>query len=244
MSFRAAAVSLLLILGSGLSTGQIKTTKPAAGPKLVILGGTKFDFGEISKGSTATHTVVLRNDGTAPLTISKVTASCGCTGAMMSSSTLEPRQSGNLEITFDGSRFNGKVEKSVSFQTNDPMNANVQINFTATVSEVLEITPKHIFFKDIPADSPASQEVTVSNGSMSTVKLTSVSASASFLTARFADSVLAPSGSTTLTCTFRGPPAGIHRGSIFITTASKRMPRMEIKVFAYVKGPAKAVRRP
>lgn len=244
MSVRTAAACVLLILGPGLLIGQTKSDKPGTGPKLVILGGTKFDFGEVSKGSTVTHTVVLRNDGTSPLTISKVTASCGCTGAMMSSSTLAPRQSGNLEITFDGSRFNGKVEKSVSFQTNDPNHASVQINFTATVTEVLEITPKHIFFRDIPADSAATEEVTISNGSMATVKLTSVSTNEKFLKAQLSDSILAPGSSATVVCTLLPQPAGIHRGSIFVTTASRRMPRMEIKVFAYVISPQNPAKRP
>lgn len=62
-----------------------KGDMPAAGsPESapgIRLDSDVFDFGDISADTIRSHSFVLTNDGTAPLVITSVYSSCGCTTA-------------------------------------------------------------------------------------------------------------------------------------------------------------------
>lgn len=116
-----------------------------AGAKLVIQED-NFDFGALIQGDVVTHSFELANNGDGPLTISKVTPSCGCTIGRLSKETLKPREKGSLEITFNSERFTGPQHKSITIASNDPENPTLQIRFTAQVQIAYEITPPFVNF--------------------------------------------------------------------------------------------------
>jgi hypothetical protein len=65
---------------------------------------TSLDFGSVAHGAVVTSRFKFRNDGTAPLEILSVKASCGCTAAMPSKKRFEPGESGEIEARFDTAR--------------------------------------------------------------------------------------------------------------------------------------------
>src|SRR5262249_349111 len=122
-----------------------------AQPKLLIVGGTKHDIGDIYTGS-ARFAITLRNVGRDSLKISNVSTSCGCTAALMSTEKIAPRDSGRLEVTFNGSAYRGKVEKLISLVSSDTSQKYVTIKFDANVVPNISFDPPHLYFATI-ADS-------------------------------------------------------------------------------------------
>lgn len=79
---------------------------------------TTFDFGTISSGEVEVHVFKFKNSGNAPLIISQVTGSCGCTVPKYSKDQLAPGEEGSIEVTFNSKGQAGQVAKTVTILAN------------------------------------------------------------------------------------------------------------------------------
>ena len=70
------------------------------------------DLGTVVKGDSATHAFVLRNTGDAPVTIERVTSSCGCTVAEFDE-TIPPGGEGTVRAELDTLMVNGSGSSSI-----------------------------------------------------------------------------------------------------------------------------------
>lgn len=73
---------------------------------------TQFDFGTIEKGTPVTHSFEFRNSGDAPLLISNVKTSCGCTVSAYPKEPIMPGESEKIKVTYNAAKsglFNKKV---------------------------------------------------------------------------------------------------------------------------------------
>ncbi len=77
-----------------------------------------FDFGQVKEGAQVKHTFVLKNSGDAPVIISKVTASCGCTQPEFSKSPILPGGKSEIHVTFNSEGQVGKQQKIITIQSN------------------------------------------------------------------------------------------------------------------------------
>jgi len=91
------------------------------------------DFGEIQeeKGNV-THKFEFTNTGNAPLIITNVHPSCGCTSSDYTKEPIAPGQKGYVSATFNPSGRPGKFNKTVSVTTN-ATTPNTIIHFTGEV---------------------------------------------------------------------------------------------------------------
>lgn len=78
---------------------------------------TAFDFGKIAVGKPATHEFTFINTGAAPLLISSVQASCGCTVAEFSKDPIPPGSAGFVRATYNAARI-GIFTKAVTINAN------------------------------------------------------------------------------------------------------------------------------
>jgi hypothetical protein len=76
-----------------------------------------FDFGEISKDEAASHEFVIHNEGDAPLVISEVKTSCGCTASDFSKKAIAPGESGFVLATYNAAK-EGTFNKSLKVMSN------------------------------------------------------------------------------------------------------------------------------
>ena len=203
-------------------------------PKLKVIGGTRLDFGKIHTDRPYKHEVVITNDGSDTLIISEVSSSCGCTAALMSNDHIAPHDSGALGITFDAKRFNGKVAKSVSFKTNDPSQSNVHINFSAQINRILEVTPEYLIFSHVKVDSPATEQLIISNDTDQRVHITSVKTSSDVLSVKLSKNTIIEGTEAVLTCTLQTSKPGTYNGNIEIRTDNPDMPVLNIRFFGLV----------
>lgn len=75
------------------------------------------DYGTIIQGSNGTKVFTFTNTGNAPLVISEVKTSCGCTVPSYSKAAILPGKQGELEIKYDTKRL-GSFTKTITVISN------------------------------------------------------------------------------------------------------------------------------
>lgn len=148
---------LLLILLSyatwyGFSKSTPTTTANDPNRPVVEVKETKFDLGIMSAKDIRDHDFIVTNIGQSDLILKQFTTSCGCTTARVTQdgvdspkfsmhinsdwqTRLAPGKSLTVKATYDPSAMpvQGKVERTVSFATNDPAKPAVDLSLSAEV---------------------------------------------------------------------------------------------------------------
>lgn len=93
-----------------------------------------WDFGKVDQGNVLTHVFSFTNEGDAPLVIKSVRTSCGCTAAVVSEKKIAPGKSGKIEVTLNTRGFEGRLNKYVFLETDDPQQSQVQLTVIATIN--------------------------------------------------------------------------------------------------------------
>lgn len=75
------------------------------------------DYGEIEKGSDGVRVFEFTNTGSAPLIITKVSSSCGCTIPKKPEGPIQPGESGEIQVKYDTSRP-GPIRKAITVLSN------------------------------------------------------------------------------------------------------------------------------
>lgn len=89
---------------------------------------TEFDFGKILQGEVVSYTFHFTNEGTAPLIISSVNKSCGCTASDFPREPIAPGQKGDIKITYDSKGHHGFQSKTLVVNSNtNPSYTNLRI---------------------------------------------------------------------------------------------------------------------
>lgn len=78
---------------------------------------TTIDYGTIEKGADGMRTFEFTNTGDAPLIISKVNSSCGCTIPKWSKEPIMSGQSGEIQVKYDTKRVS-HIRKTISVLSN------------------------------------------------------------------------------------------------------------------------------
>jgi len=75
------------------------------------------DYGEIAKGSDGVRVFEFTNTGDAPLIISKVSSSCGCTIPKKPEAPILPGKTGEIQVKYDTNRV-GPIRKAITVISN------------------------------------------------------------------------------------------------------------------------------
>ncbi|WP_346882754.1 DUF1573 domain-containing protein [uncultured Algibacter sp.] len=76
-----------------------------------------IDYGTIEKGSNGVRIFEFTNTGDAPLIVSKVSSSCGCTIPKKPKGPILPGKTGNIEVKYDTNRVN-PIRKTITVISN------------------------------------------------------------------------------------------------------------------------------
>ena len=76
-----------------------------------------IDYGTIEKGSDGVRVFEFTNTGNAPLIVSKVTSSCGCTVPKWSKDPILPGKTGEIQVKYDTNRVN-PIRKTITVISN------------------------------------------------------------------------------------------------------------------------------
>ncbi|HLV69652.1 MAG TPA: DUF1573 domain-containing protein [Xanthomarina sp.] len=76
-----------------------------------------IDYGTIEKGADGVRVFEFTNTGNAPLIISKVNSSCGCTVPKKPEGPIQPGETGQIEVKYDTNRVN-PIRKTITVISN------------------------------------------------------------------------------------------------------------------------------
>lgn len=202
-------------------------------PKIEIVGGSSFDFGEIYLGSKVEKKLAIKNIGSDTLVIGQVQPSCGCTAALMSENKIAPNKTATLNIGFDSKGFNGKVHKSISITSNDTTNKTLNVTFTASIITVLSTEPQFIYFQNMKLDSTASTKIKLTNNMQEAVEIKSFEHKIQGLKLEIMQRKLMPKESTEISVTYTATSEGMAQADVIINTSSKKQPKIPLRFFAF-----------
>jgi hypothetical protein len=95
-----------------------------------------IDFGDITQGDKVEHTFQLTNTGSAPLIISNVAATCGCTVPSWPKEPIAPGKTSEIKVSFNSAGKMGKQNSVVRIYSN----ASEPIEKVSLISNVLPKT--------------------------------------------------------------------------------------------------------
>ena len=111
---------------------------PASDPQPdIVLTETRHDFGRIGPMDVVKRTFIVRNEGEAPLTISRAYTTCGCTTAEFSASVIPPGQVATVKVIFDAGFHDSAgqtVRRGIIIENNDPDQSQAEFWVQATVN--------------------------------------------------------------------------------------------------------------
>lgn len=112
---------LLVLLAGFVFTVQAQqaTTKPQAKSAMAAFtwDASVHDFGKIKQGTPVTHEFKFTNTGKAPLIITNVQASCGCTTPSYSKEEIMPGGTGFIKATYNAAAM-GQFNKTITVTAN------------------------------------------------------------------------------------------------------------------------------
>lgn len=103
-------IALTLFLFAGIAVQAQNTAK-------IEFKSEVIDYGEITKGSDGVRVFEFTNTGDAPLIISDVTSSCGCTIPKKPEEPILPGKTGEIEVKYDTNRV-GPIRKTITVYSN------------------------------------------------------------------------------------------------------------------------------
>ncbi len=95
----------------------------------------KLDLGEVQQGPQVTGEFQFKNNGQSVLVIKNVQPSCGCTGVIKDEKKeFQPGETGKVKFTFNTEGRSGKNDKTITVESNDPVNTKKVVSFTVNIA--------------------------------------------------------------------------------------------------------------
>jgi len=154
---------LLVALLMGVMVPVLAVAQKGAGsqPKIELREMT-FDFGQVFHQEKYVHAFAVRNLGGANLEIKAVNPSCGCTTVKFDR-LIAPGQTGQIELSIDGSKVHGDFDKSASVVSNDPQVPHLVIKLTGREIPYVSIQPEGTVFLQGRYGEPIEQDLSLSS---------------------------------------------------------------------------------
>jgi len=144
-----------------------------------------YNFGTIVESDgLVSHVFTVKNTGNAPLVITRITASCGCTQPEWSKEPVNPGKTGSVKITFDPKGRLGPFYKTISIYSNGQKGIHaLAIRGAVTTKSIkpayvypysigdLQMTTKTILFSSVRPNETLSERINVVNNAQTSISL-------------------------------------------------------------------------
>jgi Protein of unknown function (DUF1573) len=114
------------------------------GPKAVF-SEARFEFGEVLSGAVVEHDFALRNAGSVPTRIEKVSMTTPLLVTEMPHE-VPPGAVGRIHFKLDTSNLEGKFEGTILVHLNDPALPQMCLSFSGYIVPAIELSPRPAFF--------------------------------------------------------------------------------------------------
>lgn len=198
------------------------------------------DLGVPYEGSKIERGLEFWNAGEKELVISQVRPSCICLSAELVEQTVPPGGRGSIALTFDATDLRGVQAHALYIESNDPVSPVVQIQIAAGIKPAkLLVSTRRIDFGDVDANLGAEREIFIKDPGDGSLEVEEVVSDSGLLdvclggaSQREGTGVVFP-----VVLTLKpGLPVGPFETSITVVSNRPKEPRLQIPVFARVKG--------
>lgn len=114
-----------------------------AQPKIEI-DNPVHDFGTAYPNEDLYHPFVLTNVGNEPLQLLDLRTTCGCTGAILSASEIQPGATSIVSVTMTANSTTSTMSKDTIVRTNAPQQAEIRLTTKAEVRSLLTLEPERV----------------------------------------------------------------------------------------------------
>jgi Protein of unknown function (DUF1573) len=163
----------------------------AEGPQIAV-DENEINFDPVTQGSKVEKVFTFKSVGDAILNIDRVKSSCGCTAALLSNRDLAPGESGEVRATFDSTRFQGLVVKTIYLYTNDPSHKVVQLHLRGEVKPEVRVTPRRLTLNSVVPGQEVAAKLSVANVGGKELIIENVAVTAKEIQSDFMHQVLQP----------------------------------------------------
>lgn len=120
-------------------------------PAVEVEGGELHEFGKIELGAKGRHTFVLRNVGTAPLTLTKEGTTCKCTVSELADGSVAPGESADVTLEWKAEEYSAYYSQTATIGTNDPKRPKVELRISGSVVRSVALEPSEVRLSRISA---------------------------------------------------------------------------------------------
>jgi hypothetical protein len=193
--------------------------------------GTTRDLGRIGPQAHLEQRLEFENTGTALLQIRGIQTSCSCVRPEVRSLEIAPGTRASLRVELIAGAQSGPFTESLTFETNDPGQAKVTVEWKGTVFRRIEAVPDFVVMEVTP-DSWTNETATVRilNHTEAPIRLSDPVGANPAFAARL--STVKPGWEYALEMRpVRALPNGNHYGRFTLRTDSTEVPQVEVTAF-------------
>jgi hypothetical protein len=211
-------------------------------------GKDSHDFGIVSEGTQASFDFEFTNSGNAPIIISNVSASCGCTTPFWTKEPVLPGKKGKVTASYNSTGRPGVFYKTVTV-TSNAQNATVVLTIKGTVEpkQTVAANPQELEqsaqlalnktshqFGKVEKGQLVSHQFTVRNTGKSDLNIQTVQSSCNCVSYKASQATVAPGGSATLELRYSPVNAGQQNEQVTIYSNDLRTPAFKVSLQANV----------
>ncbi|MFO1063783.1 MAG: DUF1573 domain-containing protein [Pirellulales bacterium] len=144
-----------------VAQGEKPAPQEATGlePRVEVIDGARYDFGEMQQGSKKSHGFRIRNIGKAPLELRVAGSTCKCTIGTLTDSVLDPGEETTINLEWKALGVLDKFGQSATIATNDPNHPELLLTVTGLVRKVFLFDPDTIVLDDYSVSQPIERKV-------------------------------------------------------------------------------------
>lgn len=132
-------------------------------PKVQIVNGSEFNFGEMERHGTRSHEFEIKNIGKAPLSLVKGETTCKCTMNKLIDGVLPPGESVKVELEWIAKEVGPDMVfmQTADIKTNDPSRKVIRLTIRGNIRTSVKVLPSPLVMSSILASRGAEGEVVI-----------------------------------------------------------------------------------
>lgn len=146
---------------SGAMTREEVLEKSVGTPRVEVVGGTSYDFGNMKLGESMSHEFPFRNIGDGPLNLTMGTSTCKCTIGNLDKSVLQPGEQTMIKLTWTPKAAALGFSQSATIITTDPLKSEVQLSISGKVGQSIVFSPASLVLGDFSSTEQTTHRVNV-----------------------------------------------------------------------------------
>jgi hypothetical protein len=211
----------------GFTSPGVTSNKPKA-----IFSEARFEFGEVLSGTVVEHDFALRNTGSAPTRIERVSMTTPLLVTQMPHD-VAPGAEGKIHFKLDTVDLEGKFEGAMLVSLNDPALPQARLSFSGRIVPAIELSPRPAFFVAGQRGKGNRAAIEIVNHESEPLRIEKIEHPAERFTTQL--EALKPGQHYRLTLALKPDgPGGRAAGTILIKTSSKRMPVLKVGANTYL----------